>query len=59
MKAALEKADYRRKRAVLLTARAQALEDIDRDTARALVLEAVKLAPDLVPAAALGRTAAC
>ena len=30
-----------------------ALEDIDRDTARAAVLEAVKLAPDLVPAAAL------
>ena len=53
MKATLEKADYRRKRAVLLTARAQALEDIDRDTSRALVLESVKLAPDLVPAAAL------
>jgi HemY protein len=53
MKRALEKADYRRKRAVLLTARAQALEDIDRDAARAMVLEAVKLAPDLVPAAAL------
>ncbi len=53
MKAVLEKADYRRKRAVLLTARAQALEDIERDTARALVLDAVKLAPDLVPAAAL------
>ena len=53
MKPALEKADYRRKRAVLLTARAQALEEIDRDTSRALVLDAVKLAPDLVPAAAL------
>jgi HemY protein len=53
MKSALEKPDYRRKRAVLLVARAQALEDIDRDTARALVLESVKLAPDLVPAAAL------
>ncbi len=53
MKPALEKADYRRKRAVLLTARAQALQDIDRDTTRALVLDAVKLAPDLVPAAAL------
>ncbi|HEY6024508.1 MAG TPA: heme biosynthesis HemY N-terminal domain-containing protein [Pseudolabrys sp.] len=53
MRATLEKADYRRKRAVLLAARAQALEDIDRDTARALVLESVKLAPDLVPAAAL------
>ncbi len=53
MKAALEKAVYRRQRAVLLTARAQALEEIDRDTARVAVLEAVKLAPDLVPAAAL------
>src|SRR5215813_697308 len=53
MKAALEKSDYRRKRAVLLVARAQALEEIDRDTSRNLVLESVKLAPDLVPAAAL------
>ena len=53
MKSALEKPDYRRKRAVLLAARAIALEDIDRDTSRALVLESVKLAPDLVPAAAL------
>jgi HemY protein len=53
MKGGLEKADYRRKRAILLVARAQALEDIDRDTSRALVLESVKLAPDLVPAAAL------
>jgi len=52
MKGALEKADYRRKRAVLLTARALALETIDRDAARGDVLEAVKLAPDLVPAAA-------
>jgi HemY protein len=53
MKSALEKPDYRRKRAILLVARAQALEDIDRDTSRALVLESVKLAPDLVPAVAL------
>ncbi len=53
MKGGLEKADYRRKRAVLLTARAIALEDIDRDASRAAVLEAVKLAPDLVPAAGL------
>jgi len=53
MKGALEKTDYRRKRAVLLTARAQALAEIDRDGSRAAVLEAVKLAPDLVPAAAL------
>ena len=53
MKSGLDKADYRRKRAVLLTARAQALEDIDRDGSRAAALEAVKLAPDLVPAVAL------
>jgi HemY protein len=52
-KGALEKSEYRRKRAVLLTARALALNDIDRDGSRAAVLEAVKLAPDLVPAAAL------
>jgi HemY protein len=53
MKSALAKSEYRRKRAVLLTARAQALQEIDRDGARAAVLEAVKLAADLVPAAAL------
>src|SRR6476646_693539 len=53
MRPALDKADYRRKRAVLLTARAQALDDIDRDQARAAILEAVKLAPDLTPAAAM------
>jgi HemY protein len=53
MKSALAKPDYRRRRAVLLTARALALEEIERDTSRAAVLEAVKLAPDLVPAAAL------
>lgn len=53
MKGALDKSDYRRKRAVLLAARAQALDDLDRDASRALVLESVKLAPDLVPAAAL------
>jgi HemY protein len=53
MRGALDKPDYRRKRAVLLAARAQALEDIDRDASTALVLESVKLAPDLVPAAAL------
>ena len=44
---------YRRQRAVLITARALALEDSNRDTARALALEAAKLAPDFVPAAAL------
>jgi HemY protein len=48
-----DKDSYRRQRAVLLTARARELLNSDRDTARALVLEAVKLAPDLVPAAAL------
>jgi HemY protein len=53
MKGVLAKDDYRRKRAVLLTARAQALAEVDRDTSLAAVLEAVKLAPDLVPAAAL------
>ena len=53
MKGGLPKEEYRRKRAVLLTARAQALADIERDTARGLALEAVKLAPDLVPAAAM------
>jgi HemY protein len=53
MRKGLDKADYRRKRAVLLTARAQALQEIDRDAARDTALEAVKLAPDLVPAAAL------
>jgi len=53
MKGALEKPEYRRKRAVLLAARAQALQDIDRDASRTLILESVKLAPDLVPAAAL------
>lgn len=52
-KRALPKAEYRRKRAVLLTARAQALDEIDRDASRAAIFEAVKLAPDLVPAAAL------
>jgi HemY protein len=53
MKGALDKAVYWRKRAVLLTARALALNESDRDAARGAVLEAVKLAPDLVPAAAL------
>jgi HemY protein len=53
MKSVLDTADYRRRRAVLLTARAHALDEIDRDTSRTAVLDAVKLAPDLVPAAAL------
>lgn len=49
----LDKTSYRRQRAVLLTARALALEDSDRDTAKAFAIEANKLAPTLVPAAAL------
>lgn len=52
MKSTLEKSDHRRKRAVLLTARALDLRDSERDTALTLALDAVKLAPDLVPAAA-------
>jgi HemY protein len=38
---------------VLLTAHARALEDTDRDRAKALALEAQKLAPTFVPAASL------
>ncbi len=52
-KRALEKDSYDRQRAVMLTARALAIEETDRDSAKAFVLEAAKLAPDLVPAAAL------
>ncbi len=47
----IDKRMYRRQRAVLLTASALALEDHDRDIARERALEAVKLAPTLVPAA--------
>ena len=54
MKAALvDKPAYRRQRAVLLTAQALAAEDRERERAKALAQEAAKLAPDLVPAAAL------
>ena len=49
----IDKAEYRRQRAVLLTARALAAEENDRDNARSLALDAVKLAPALVPAAEL------
>ncbi|MGD0026780.1 MAG: heme biosynthesis HemY N-terminal domain-containing protein [Xanthobacteraceae bacterium] len=52
-RAALDKAGYRRQRAVMLIARALAAEDADRDNAKVFALEAVKLAPTLVPAAAL------
>jgi HemY protein len=44
---------YRRQRAVLLTARALSLMDTERDAARSMIMEAVKLAPDLVPAVSL------
>jgi len=49
----LDKAAYRRQRGVLLTARALDLETKDRDLSRDSAMEAVKLAPTLVPAAAL------
>lgn len=52
-KSALDKQTYRRQRAVLLTARAMAVEESDRSNAKVFALEAVKLAPTLVPAAAL------
>jgi HemY protein len=52
-KHALDKNDYRRQRAVMLTARALAAEESDRDNAKAFALEAAKLAPAFVPAAAL------
>jgi HemY protein len=47
----LERDDYRRQRAVLLIAQAMAAEETDKDKARALALEAVKLVPTFVPAA--------
>ena len=46
----IDKSGYRRQRAVLLTARALAVEDTEPDRARALAVEAMKLAPELVPA---------
>jgi HemY protein len=49
----IDKPAYQRQRAVLLTARALANEEMERDRAKADVLEAVKLAPTLVPAAVL------
>jgi HemY protein len=50
---AIHAATYRRHRAVLLTARALALEETDPEATKTSALEAAKLAPDLVPAAAL------
>ncbi len=52
-KRTLDKESYRRQRAVMLTARAHATEETDRDTPKAFALEAAKLAPTFVPAAAL------
>jgi HemY protein len=49
----IDKPTYRRQRGVLLTARALELETVDRDLARESVMEAIKLAPTLVPAAVL------
>ena len=49
----IDKPAYRRQRGVLLTARALELENVDRDLSRDSVMEAIKLAPTLVPAAVL------
>jgi HemY protein len=49
----IDKQAYRRQRGVLLTARALELETVDRDLSRDSAMEAVKLAPTLVPAAVL------
>jgi HemY protein len=49
----IDKAAWRRQRGVLLTARALELEKFDRELSRETVMEAVKLAPTLVPAAVL------
>ena len=49
----LDKQAYRRQRGVLLTARALELEGKSRDMSRDSAMEAVKLAPPLVPAAVL------
>jgi HemY protein len=49
----VDKPAYRRQRGVLLTARALELETVDRDLSRESVMEAIKLAPTLVPAAVL------
>src|SRR6185312_10261999 len=48
-----DKPQYRRQRAVLLTARALATEDSDRARARQFALDALRLEPALVPAAEL------
>ncbi|QRG06495.1 heme biosynthesis protein HemY [Xanthobacter dioxanivorans] len=48
----IDKAQYRRRKAVLLAAEAIALEQSDPPVARERAVEAVRLAPTLVPAAA-------
>jgi HemY protein len=52
-KRTLDKDGYRRQRAVMLTAQAFASEETDRDQAKAFAVEAAKLDPAFVPAAAL------
>ena len=49
----LDRDGYRRQRAVMLTAQALASEETDRDQAKAFAVEAAKLEPTFVPAAAL------
>jgi HemY protein len=49
----IDAAPYRRQRGVLLTARALALAERDRDLSRKSAMEAIKFAPQLVPAAVL------
>src|SRR5882724_3921481 len=49
----IDKTEYKRQRAVLLTAQALAAGESERDRARSLALDALKLAPTLVPAAEL------
>ncbi|MBR0935255.1 heme biosynthesis HemY N-terminal domain-containing protein [Bradyrhizobium jicamae] len=49
----IDRATFRRQRGVLLTARAMELETVDRDLSRESAMEAIKLAPTLIPAAAL------
>jgi HemY protein len=49
----IDKPAWRRQRGVLLTARALELENLDRDLSRETIMEAVKLAPTLAPAAVL------
>ncbi|MEA2892985.1 MAG: HemY protein [Bradyrhizobium sp.] len=49
----VDKAAWPRQRGVLLAARALELETLDRDLSREIIMEAVKLAPTLVPAAVL------